>query len=352
MSSTNLIIYNLETDKNSVVLSHTHDWIKSFALQIENVEVYSTHLGSTDLPSNVTLRETGGGTFNSRIKAILILFVSFLKIINNRKNTIVFHHMSPRTAVFPGLFFRLFAVKQALWYSHKSKPISLLLGSIIVNNVVSSIEGTIPISKAKNRYLGHGIDVSNAKKILDKASDNRSELVFLGRISPVKNLEKILDGIACSTNPKIKLTFAGPTVKDSDYSNLLTKRAKALNLNLRIIDPITHSGALEFLSGFSYFYSGMENSVDKSSLEAASVGCLILTTDKATLELTGMASFWNLQNTSAPKSVSEQIDYFESLKDDEISNVRTIIHKFVIESSDIKNTTTKILQILTNGNKK
>jgi hypothetical protein len=44
--------------------------------------------------------------------------------------------------------------------------------------------------------------------------------------------------------------------------------------------------------------------------------------------------------------------YFESLKNDEISNVRIMIHKFVKESSDINNTTKKILQILANGNKK
>ena len=72
-----LIIYNLETDLDSQVLAAAHDWVEAFAAQVDKVFVYSTHVGQTNLPANVVVKELGGGSFLKRLVGLFRLYKSF-----------------------------------------------------------------------------------------------------------------------------------------------------------------------------------------------------------------------------------------------------------------------------------
>ena len=113
-----LIIYNLETDLDSQVLAAAHDWVEAFAAQVDKVFVYSTHVGRTNLPANVVVKELGGGSFLKRLVGLFRLYKSFAIALKHQSSVCMFHHMSPRTLLFVGPLYKIAGIKQGLWYSH------------------------------------------------------------------------------------------------------------------------------------------------------------------------------------------------------------------------------------------
>jgi glycosyltransferase involved in cell wall biosynthesis len=350
MSEKRLYIFNLETNLDNPVLAFTHDWVRSFSNQIDKVIVYSTHVGSHELPANVEIHEIGGGNLYLRIRAIFKLVKSACSIIRFRKDSVVFHHMSARTLVLPGILLRAMGVKQGLWYSHSAKPISLRAAARIADVIFSSTEGAVPINSPKVNFVGHGLDLSKSEKIFQKSANSRIGIVSLGRIVPIKNLDKLLQGILSATKVP-EVVFIGPSNVNRVLDERLMELAKENNVNLTILPQINHEEVLDKLVEFSMYYTGTPQSVDKSTIEAASVGCFIITMEKAAQELTGMNMVWEKLGQSSYLSIGEQIEELEKLNESERNKLRILIHQQTVSNNEVANTTQKILSLITRSAK-
>lgn len=346
MNKRTLYIYNLETDLDSVVLATSHKWIENFARQVHQVSVYSTHLGRTSLPDSVRIFELGGGSTRKKLVALFRLSKSFIDIYRHRDSVAVFHHMSPRTAVFPGVLIRVMGIPQALWYSHSSKPLSFRLGCMIVDSLITSVPGSIPSTSHKVNFVGHGIDVSDARTITRQAPAVRRGIVFIGRISPIKRLDEILSTLTRIGEYQERIDFIGPTGPDPLLPMKLTEFAHSAGINLSVLSPIPHDEVLPTLSTYSFFYSGMLQSVDKAALEAAIVGCLVLSVDDATLRLTGMEKLWLEIFQRVPQTIEEQLKLLLDLHSDKLLAYRKLVQDYCMEMNDVSQTTKKILDIL------
>jgi glycosyltransferase involved in cell wall biosynthesis len=339
----NLVIFNLETNLRNPILATTHLWIEGFAQIVPKVSVYSVHVGNTYLPENCTIKELGGGNWKSRIIAIFKLVLITFKVCLKRRNTMVFHHQIPTTTVFPGIVFRLLRIRQALWYSHSSRPLSLKIGSFLVKEIVTSTFGSFPLAIPGINYVGHGVYVPKSIKI--EVRDNNS-ITFLGRISTIKNLDRVIDAVKQLSRQDISINFTGPVNPSDPYSSELIEFAKASNVNLQLSEPIDHSEIQKHFEKFGVFFSGMENSVDKSAIEAAIFGCFVLTTDQGTQELTGMNTIWREVNGCLCKNLPGQITYLTNLNQEKIHELRDRISNIASLKNNYLETTSKIVQIL------
>ena len=113
-----IVIYNLEMNESSKVLAANIDWVETFAKNFEHVTVFTVHKGHSSVSENVEVIELGGGTLILKIRAVLRLLINFFRILPFIGHTVVFHHMSSKTASTIGILYRLFKVPQGLWYSH------------------------------------------------------------------------------------------------------------------------------------------------------------------------------------------------------------------------------------------
>lgn len=303
-----LFLFNLSMDLDNPILATTNLWVNEFAKNFENVYVYSTHVGRFEVPNNVKVTELGGGSLRIRLFALAKLVSAASLVIRLRRSSVVFHHQSPITSVFPGLFLNLAGVKQGLWYSHSSKPIALTLGARFVNKIFSSSPQSLPMSTRKAIFLGHGIDIARAESSFRRNTKRRSGILYLGRISPIKKLEECINALAYQGNNKMLFVAIGPTDSDGTYLDRLNTIALEKNVCFSRELPINHELVFEQMARFNLFFAGMKNSVDKSCLEAAATGCFVITTDQASADLSGMSDFWLKVNGNAglPK-LSEQI---------------------------------------------
>ncbi|HRZ85775.1 MAG TPA: glycosyltransferase family 4 protein [Candidatus Paceibacterota bacterium] len=91
------------------------------------------------------------------------------------------------------------------------------------------------LTKSKIVYIPNGIP---SEFFLSKKSQTQNKILFLGRISPVKNLEILIQALSNIQDKKIILEIVGPAEKT--YKQTLIKIIKSNNLERRVIftDPI------------------------------------------------------------------------------------------------------------------
>ena len=339
-----LVIYNLETNLDSELLSHCHDWILEFSKVFEEVIVYSTHVGRFELPKNVFVNPMGGGTLKKRVVAAFNLANSLKLVFKHRKNLVVFHHMSAKTSAAIGFPIKLVGVPQGLWYSHSHAPISLKMSKHFVDYIFSSTPGAIPINSRKNTYVGHAIAVPETFE-LNLEEDAREGFVSLGRVVPIKRLEELLFVISSLENIKASITFIGSNSVNREYSSYLIDIAEKKDLRLKFSDPIHHDNVFKSLQNFSIYFTGTPKSVDKATIEAAISGCLLVTDSESALELTGMNSIYGEKRLD----LSEQIKFILNMSTAQLMNARRELSLISRERNDLQKTILKMTEkLLTN----
>ena len=335
-----LYIFNLATDLDNTLLAFTHDWIRACLSEANSIEVVSTHIGRIDLPSNVRVREIGGGNAAKRIVGILRLLRITFEIGLDRKHTVVFYHMTNKVAALIGLPLRIIGVRQGLWYSHSSIPISLKLAAKFSNVLFSSSPHALPISNEKCRYVNHGIDFSRFPTVANLKVDSENTFISLGRVSPIKNLELFIDAVSMSISVSKIINLAGPYRAESEYHKSLVKFAESVGVTLRFLGEVPYPQVPTLLSQFSICYTGNPRTTDKAAIEAAAVGCFVVCSEPNTQELTGMTEIWNEIKLQS-QSLSEQIDAILELTNPQ--RYREIISKRAISQNNVHQTVSSIL---------
>jgi len=122
--------------------------------------------------------------------------------------------------------------------------------------------------------------------------------------------------------------------------------ASAQNVSLTIDKPVNYNDVHSVMKEFKYFYSGMRNSVDKSALEAAMSGCLVLTIDSGTQDLSGMKRVWEKFVSSDISTIHNQIELLESLEEREIKVLQETVRNESIRRNSLEDTIARIASIM------
>jgi glycosyltransferase involved in cell wall biosynthesis len=335
-----LFIYNLSTDEENSVLAFTQDWINAFALKFGRVDVYSTHVGKFNTLGNVYVHETGGGNAWLRVRALFRLSKSSLRVLRNRKNSYVFHHMSVKTVIFPGVIYKIAHVPQVLWYSHSAVTPELKTATRIIDKVVTSVENAFPIQSSKVVHVGHGLKFNDSFENYSQ-SKTRSGIVYLGRITKIKNLEYLLEEMN-RVEYRGTIDFIGP-IADLYYKECLRAIASKGKYTLSFKSEIPHPRIFSTLSSYEFCYTGTPNSVDKATLEACASGCILITEMQPSIQLTGLDRAWKELSIQSGLRLGDQYLAIQQLKINEIEEIRRITVEATIAMNEVKSTVSKIL---------
>jgi hypothetical protein len=104
-----------------------------------------------------------------------------------------------------------------------------------------------------------------------------------------------------------KITFIGPVEEGSSLVKDLKAMAANVQVELDFLASIPHEDVASVLSRFAFYYSGTPWSVDKATLEAASVGCIVISEQQPAKELTGMAEEWNRLGFEKDLKINDQL---------------------------------------------
>lgn len=340
-----LWLFNLATDLDDNLLAVSHFWIEEFSKHFGKVEVYSTHVGRYEFPRIVNVTEIGGGNIWRRIRGLAVIARACLRIIQQRKSSVVFHHMSPRTALIMAIPLKIFSVKQSLWYSHKYTSLSLRFGKRFLEHIFTASEFSVGFKGKNLRYVRNAVPTNNYRGI--DLTKPRVGIGSLGRVMPVKRLEVLLESLS-QLSPEMKhalglVTFYGPEYLDEEYTEKLREISRRNSLRVEFIGSIPNHEISTYLTRLSIYFTGTLGGIDKSTIEAGLCGCFIVSDNSEALRLAGMNQIYQSLGLQGEVSIEEQIKMI--LTNPRFGlKLRRELHQFGVQNNSLENLIQKIVQ--------
>ena len=324
-----LLMFTQILDKGSSKLGFAHDWVEELAKNCENLIVVCLYQGKIDLPENVKVLSLGKEKGACKIK---YLFNFYKYILQERKNyDSVFVHMNAIYVVLGGLFWKIWKKKIGLWYVHRAVPISLRIAEKFTDIIFSASQTGFNLKTEKLKILGHGIDLKKFKPSEKRGGANIFKIIYVGRISEIKNQELLFRALNILVNKKcvqgLKLEIVGEarTTVDQKYKNNLDLYLKENNLN----NFVDFKGAVSFddIVG-RYQNSNLSinlcptGGMDKTVLESLACGLPVVVINKSFEDvLCDFKDLMILEDESA-EDLSEKILGIKNLGEDEIDGVK------------------------------
>lgn len=281
----NLLIVTQKVDKHASILGFFHRWLEEFAKRFKKVIVICLEEGSHDLPDNVEVLSMGKETNESRIQYLYRFFKFIFSKI--KEYDCVFVHMCPIYAVLGGLFWKLQNKKIGLWFTHRSKSITLMLAEKLVDIIFTASTKSLKLNTRKKKIVGHGIDCEKFRPI--DSIETGDVILSAASIRPAKQqlkLLKIYHQLNEEVKSKYSLWFVGglPSSKYTDYYYKVTNFIEYNDLGnyVSMKGAIPHKQMVKIYNQVDLLVNlSKTGSIDKDVLEAHASGTNVVTTNKA-----------------------------------------------------------------------
>ena len=263
-----LLFVTQAIDLDDPILGFFSRWIAEFQLY-SSPTVIAQRVGRHSLTCPVfSLGKESGVSIPMQI-------VRFFQILfRHRKSAdAIFVHMTPVWVVLAWPYCALFRVPIYLWYEARGQSWWLNIALRVVRKVFSASSWGMPLMTQKSVIVGHGIDLDTWA--LPRSSVQYGALCTVGRITPSKRLEILLEAIALLPHT-YSLHIVGAPMTDEDvlYQKKLDMQIDTLQIKERVrMDVLPHASIPVILAQSSIFLHASVTGLDKALLEAMAAGC-------------------------------------------------------------------------------
>lgn len=281
-----LLILTQKVDINDDVLGFFHRWIREFAKYCESVIVICLQKGKYNLPENVKVFSLGKEKGRSKIKYLFNFYKYIYKEQNNYDN--IFVHMNSEYVVLGGFFWKLLRKKILLWNNHIQGNLATRLAVKIADKsfYTSPFSFNARISGKKGRQMPAGIDTDIFKRINDIKRISNS-ILFLGRISPVKRVEKLIEVAKLLDQERTDFLLnivGGAAEKDFGYFKQIKEMARDIENKekIKFYDRVPNYLAPKIYNQNEFFINLTNSgSLDKTILEAMACETLVIVSNQS-----------------------------------------------------------------------
>ena len=264
--------------------------------------------------------------------------------------------MNAEYVVLAGWLWRLFGKKTSLWYAHGRAPWSLKFAEKFVHIIFTSTATGCRINSKKIKIIGQGIDVEKFKPLENRNLKlNYFKILSVGRISPVKDYETLIEAIDIlvkkKSKEKIQVDIIGAPAfsVQKEYLERLEKVVieKGLENVVKFLGPIPNKDIVDFLQAADIFVNTSHTgSLDKAIVEAMACGLSILTCNEALESVLGDLAKLLIYPKKNPVKLAEKIDWLINLGEHERRNLGEKLRLIVARDHSLKNFVKKIKQAL------
>ena len=308
-----LLILTQKVDKNDPILGFFHRWLVEFAKHCEQVTVIALGVGEHDLPDNVRVFSLGKekhlrdaekvrssalegeelrkrsdlGNFKrsvleeqlQKIKYV----IRFYRLIWRERNNYdtVFVHMNQEYVLLGGLVWKFLRKKVTMWRNHQKGNILTNIATILSDKVFCTSKYSYTARFKKTVIMPVGIDTSLFKRD-ETIVRTPNSILFLGRISPVKNVHLFIEALTLLDERGVAFAasiYGDPSARDAVYYKRVRNLAAPLEEKGRITFhkgvPNTETPAL-YLQHDIFVNATLSGSFDKTILEAMACERLVI----------------------------------------------------------------------------
>lgn len=254
-----LLFITQKIDKEDDVLGVYHRWVECLGEKVGKLNVICLYKGKNELPFKIGVYSLGKESNSLEIRNCLpaslcearragkleiscrIKYVyRFYKYIYQLKDeySVVLVHMNSIYIILGGLFWKLSGKKIFLWYNHPMGNLITKVGIAFADKVFCTSPQSFCAKYKKAQLMPAGIDTETFKKI-PKIQKRENRILCLGRISPIKKIEYLVEAakILDKKGINFELLIVGSPISGMDktyYENLI-KLSKDLMSKGKII---------------------------------------------------------------------------------------------------------------------
>ncbi len=282
-----LLITTQVIDKKDPILGFFHGWVLEFAKHFDEVHVICLREGEHVLPAHVHVYSLGKEEGESRLKYLIRFYRFFGTIFLRERVDFVFFHMGAIYNILAFPFFlvrKLWGTKFYWWKAHGHINWGGRLASFFTDRIYTASANSFRIVSKKKIVVGHGIDTHDVV-LTKKEIPDKLHLVSIGRITPVKNIELVIElaNILRTQNIPFIVTVIGPVIETAYYEQLKQLvSAYGLNAYINFVGPKQKDELREIYTESDILvHPSRTGSIDKAVLEAMSEGVIPIASSEA-----------------------------------------------------------------------
>ncbi len=281
-----LLIVTQAVDREDPILGFFHRWIEEFTKHWDRIEVICLREGGHALPGNVRIHSLGkerpsahaNGALRRLVYAWCLLKLAWQL---RRGYDVVFVHMSQEYVLVAGWFWKLLGKKVYLWRNHYAGSLVTDAAALFCQKIFYTSVHSYTAKYADAVRMPVGVDTVRFCPDTRARRVPRS-ILFLSRMAPSKRAGMLIEALAMLARRGVDFSasFVGsPLSQDDAYYESLKQRAKIAGIAERVsfLPAVPNVKAPALYRTHEIFVncspSGM---LDKTILEAASCGCIVL----------------------------------------------------------------------------
>lgn len=320
-----ILIVTQIMDEEDPVLGFFHNWVRFLSYEFEKIEVVCLRMGKIDLPKNVTVHSLGK---ENGQHSKLVYCIRFFKILYRLRFSYsdVFVHMNIEYVLLAGLYWKIRKNKMVLWYNHSFGSVFAKISMQIVDIVCHTSPYSFTAGTEKSLQMPAGIDTDKFVEKNDISRD-RSSILYVGRISSVKNVDTLIDacGILQKKGVEFQLTILGPK-DDPAYFTMLDRKVVSLGISGHVswFDTVTQKELPKVYSAHAITVNlTPSGNFDKTVLESAVCGSISIASSPAFSKMIPSEYVFRERDSVSLSLVLEKLLSLDESERDEIIKVES-----------------------------
>ena len=337
-------------DRSDPILGYFHGWVKEFARHAYRVHVLCLGYGDRALPPNV-MEHTLGKESMRRGNRFFKRFVYSGRFMRHawrlrREYDLVLVHLSSEFAVVGGLFWKILGKRIGFWHNDAEASLFARMAIGFSNVVFYSNPNSFAVRYPHSRYVPMGIEAD--MYTLERRAAKES-LLFLGRISPKKNLGAIIGAFASVRENVQNLSldiYGEPRHGDAEYAAKLRsqyaqhERSGALSYKGSILHDLTPAA---YASHEIFVHAGSVHGSKKTLYEAMAAGCLVITSEREVQDVIDPRLFLE---EPTEENIAKAIRAALSLSEEKREHARSVARAYVRREHALSSVVPTVLEML------
>ena len=268
-----VLICTQKVDRDDDVLGFMHGWLNAFAKVFSEVSVIALGVGEYSLPANVRVFSLGKERGVGHVGYIVNFYKTLWRLRGQYDAVLV--HMNTEYALLGGLFWLLARKSLFLWYNHKEASLTSRTAFLFPKRIfyTSPFAATSRFKKAVRMPVG--VDTEVFRRLPDIAPKSNT-ILFLGRLSPVKKLDVLLDALAILSEKGVPFSlnvYGNTSERDAAYAASARARAEAFGDRVVFRGPVSNSETPSIYNAHAVYVNlTSAGSFDKTIIEAMACG--------------------------------------------------------------------------------
>ncbi len=333
----NLLVTTQMVDREDPILGFFHGWLVALSPHFSHIHVICLKEGTHALPENITVHSLGKEHGENRFLYVLRFFRYVWQLRN--EYDAVYSHMNPHYIVLAGLFWKWRGVRMYLWRNHALMNIKTRVAAWFSERVFYTSPYACTRTFAHSVQMPVGIDTNIFHPEQNIIPEERSVL-FLGRLSGVKRPELFVEATTLLADFSVHIYGDEPGGSTS-YRRALEERAGG---RITFHPSVPNYETPKIYRAFEIYVNlTPEGSMDKTVLEAAACGTLILVSNKS---FEGFVPQECMLTSDSKEAVAAGIQKLARMSREQKNEIRIQLVQMVMEKHSLEALVTKLVKYI------